>query len=198
MTDMLEQLREQKVLPVLRLPDAARAVAAAEAALGAGLVVIELTATTPHWDSALAALAGRDEAVVGLGTVVTGDVARRALDSGARFLVSPWSAPEVRDVAREAGVPFVEGAFTPGEVADVAGRGPVKLFPAHVGGPQLVRSLRQVLPDAVIVPTGGISLDEVPAWLDAGAHAVGLGSDLLAPGALDRLADLLTDPTAAG
>ena len=190
--ELLPRLREQLVLPVLRLPDAASAVTAAESALAAGLPVVELTATTPGWDVALARLiAVNDGAVVGLGTVVSADIARQAVDVGAAFLVSPWPVPEVREVAASAGVAFIEGAYSPGEIADVASRGPVKLFPAHVGGPQLVRSLRQLLPDVVIVPTGGIALEDVPRWLEAGAHAVGVGSDLLAPGAFDRLAGLL-------
>jgi 2-dehydro-3-deoxyphosphogluconate aldolase / (4S)-4-hydroxy-2-oxoglutarate aldolase len=135
------------------------------------------------------------DATVGLGTVTSADIARRALDCGARFLVSPWPVPEVREVAHRAGVPFLEGAFSPGEVADVASRGPVKLFPAHVGGPQLLRSLKAVLPEAVIVPTGGIALVDVARWLDAGSYAVGVGGDLLAPGGFDRLATLLADRT---
>jgi 2-keto-3-deoxy-6-phosphogluconate aldolase len=195
--DVLTLLREQVVLPVLRLPDAAAATAAAELALTAGLSLLELTATTPQWETALSrVIAEHDEAVVGLGTVVSGEIARRALDCGARFLVSPWPAPQVRDVARAAGVPFLEGGFSPGEVADIASRGPVKLFPAHVGGLQLLRSLRAVLPGSVIVPTGGIALDDVPDWLDAGAYAVGVGSDLLAAGAFDRLGALLAARTA--
>jgi 2-dehydro-3-deoxyphosphogluconate aldolase / (4S)-4-hydroxy-2-oxoglutarate aldolase len=196
-SDVLTRLRDQQVLPVLRLTDAATAIAAAESALAAGLSLLELTATTPQWDTALAqVIAEHDEAAVGLGTVVSADIARRALDCGARFLVSPWPVPEVREVADRAGVPFLEGAFSPGEVADVASRGPVKLFPAHVGGPQLLRSLKALLPEAVIVPTGGIALTDVPLWLDAGSYAVGVGSDLLAPGGFDRLATLLAARTA--
>jgi 2-dehydro-3-deoxyphosphogluconate aldolase/(4S)-4-hydroxy-2-oxoglutarate aldolase len=190
--DVLTTLRAQQVVPVLRLPDAETAIAATESVLAAGLSLLELTATTPQWDTALSrVIAEHDGAIVGLGTVVSADIARRAVDCGARFLVSPWPVPEVREVADRAGVPFLEGAFTPGEVADVASRGPVKLFPAHVGGPQLLRSLKALLPDAVIVPTGGIALSDVPAWLDAGSFAVGVGGDLLAPGGFDRLAALL-------
>jgi len=190
--DVLTRLRDQQVLPVLRLPDAATAIAAAESALAVGLSLLELTATTPQWETALSqVIAEHDEAAVGLGTVVSADIAHRALDCGAHFLVSPWPVPEVREVADRAGVPFFEGAFSPGEVADVASRGPVKLFPAHVGGPQLLRSLKAVLPEAVIVPTGGIALGDVIGWLDAGSYAVGVGGDLLAPGGFDRLATLL-------
>lgn len=196
MTDpeaLLARLLEQRVLPVLRLPTAGDAAAAAGSMFAAGLRVVELTATTAGWEQAVAdtqrgAPLG---AVLGLGTVTDPEVARRAVQSGVQFLVSPWPAPKVREVARAAGVAFLEGAFSPGEVAAAAARGPVKVFPAHVGGPSYVASLRQLLPGAVLVPTGGIALREVAAWLDAGAAAVGIGSDLLRPGATQRLSELL-------
>ena len=79
----------------------------------------------------------------------------------------------MREVAR---IPFIEGGFTPAEVAAAAGRGIAKLFPAHVGGPAYLRSLLAVMPGAKIMPTGGIPLAHVQSWLDAGALAVGIGS----------------------
>lgn len=169
-----------RVVPVLRTPDADGAVRAAEAVLGAGLRVVELTATTPGWAGALAGLrdAHRD-AVLGAGTVTTADDARRAIDAGADFLVSPYPAERVRAVAADAGIAFLEGGLTPGEVAAAAARGIAKLFPAHVGGPAYLRSVLAVLPGARIVPTGGIALSDVPAYLAAGAYAVGVGSDLV-------------------
>ena len=117
-----------------------------------------------------------------MGTMTTVADAERALAGGAQFLVSPWPVPAVRPVADEAGVAFLEGACTPAELADAVSRGPVKLFPAHLGGPSYLRSMLAVLPGARIVPTGGIRLGDVGAWLAAGAAAVGVGSDLAAPG----------------
>lgn len=192
----LERIQQQRVLPVLRLSSADAALVAAEKLLGQGLRVIELTATTPDWLNALQDLqtASYDDALVGMGSVVDEATARAAVDAGAGFLVSPWSAPTVRAVAEGAGVPFLEGAFSPAEVAAGAALGPVKLFPAHVGGPQMLRSLLALLPDAVVVPTGGIALDDVAAWLSAGAHAVGVGSDLLRQGAAEVLYTLLGEP----
>ena len=180
MPDFVDALCAQRILPVLRLPDTESALAAARTALGAGLGIVELTATTRGWAAAVAAL--REEvptAIVGLGTVTTRHLATSAVEAGAGFLVSPWPAPEVREVAASSGLPFLEGAFTPAEVADVSRQGPVKVFPAHLGGPQYLRSLRQVLPEAVLVPTGGIALADAAAWLDAGASAVGIGRDLV-------------------
>ena len=193
---LLDQLAGQRVLPVLRTPSADEAVRAAGEVVAAGLTVVELTATTPDWPSALREVVASSpsETLVGLGTVTDADTALRAVDCGAAFVVSPWSVPDVRRVTDTVGIPFLEGAFSPGEIAAAATQGPVKLFPAHVGGVQLLVSIRALLPDAVIVPTGGIALDDVPSWLSAGAHAVGVGSALLQPGVLARLPELLGTP----
>ncbi|MEV5752976.1 bifunctional 4-hydroxy-2-oxoglutarate aldolase/2-dehydro-3-deoxy-phosphogluconate aldolase [Actinoallomurus sp. NPDC052308] len=182
-----------RVLPVLRTPDADGAVRAADTLLAAGLTVIELTATTPGWADALAGLRrANPAAVLGAGTVTTAEDARRALDAGADFLVSPHPAEAVRAVAAETGTVFLEGGFTPGEVAAAAGRGIAKLFPAHVGGPAYLRSVLAVLPGARVVPTGGIALTDVPAYLEAGAYAVGVGSDLVkAPDPATAVRELL-------
>jgi 2-dehydro-3-deoxyphosphogluconate aldolase/(4S)-4-hydroxy-2-oxoglutarate aldolase len=190
---IIDQLRAQRVLPVLRLPSAPEATKAATAMFELGLEVVELTATTPGWETALRDTV-RDadpEAVVGLGTVTDADLAERAIQAGARFLVSPWPVPAARAVASAHDVLFIEGAFTPAELAEGVARGPAKLFPAHVGGPQYLKSMLAVLPGATVIPTGGITLGEVGDWLRAGASAVGIGSDLLRPGAADTLAEVL-------
>jgi len=169
------------VLPVLRVADAASAVTDAERLIGLGVGVVELTATTPGWPEAVGTLR-RDhpQVLVGLGTVRDPEAARRAVDAGAQFLVSPHLVPEVRAALGGDGseVPLVEGGFTPTEVATAASGGLAKLFPAHVGGPAYLHTLLAVLPDAELVPTGGIGPDDVEAWLDAGAVAVGVGSAL--------------------
>ena len=202
---IIDQLRSQRVLPVLRLPSASEASKAATAMFDLGLEVVELTATTPEWETALRDTV-RDadaNAAIGLGTVTDADIAERAIQAGARFLVSPWPVPAVRDVAEATGVLFIEGAFTPAELADGVGpfnQRPTKLFPAHVGGPQYLKSMLAVLPGATVIPTGGIALTEVSTWLTAGAAAVGIGSDLLKPGAADALQEILAtlEPTEGG
>lgn len=192
MSTFLTALAGQRLLPVLRTDDPDAAVTSAQAAIEAGLLLVELTATTPDWARALAQLRQRHpEALIGLGTVTSASLARAAVAAGASFLVSPWPVPEVRTVTDEAGLPFLEGAFTPAEVASAGARGPVKLFPAHVGGPAYVRSLRQVLPGAVLVPTGGIRLSEVETWLESGATAVGVGRDLFSGDLARHVADVL-------
>jgi 2-dehydro-3-deoxyphosphogluconate aldolase / (4S)-4-hydroxy-2-oxoglutarate aldolase len=183
LTDVCAVIGAARLLPVLRVASADQALALTERLVDAGLPAVELTATTACWADAVAALRARaDDLVVGAGTITTADDARAAVDAGAHFLVSPYPAPAVRPVADAAGIPFIEGGYTPGEVADAASRGVAKLFPAHVGGPTFLRSLSAVLPSARIIPTGGIRLTDVGTWLAAGAFAVGVGSDLTAPG----------------
>ncbi|THA57653.1 bifunctional 4-hydroxy-2-oxoglutarate aldolase/2-dehydro-3-deoxy-phosphogluconate aldolase [Streptomyces sp. A1136] len=187
----------QRLLPVLRDTDAARSVRRTAALLAAGCRAVELTTTTPDWSTAvartvpLADVLGRP-ALIGVGTVTTAALAERALAAGARFLVSPYPAPEVRAVAAERGAVFIEGAFTPGEVASaVRYGGAAKVFPAHVGGPAFIRSLKAVLPEALIVPTGGIHPARARDWLAAGATAVGIGAGL--PADAGELAAVFAD-----
>ncbi|MFJ3921956.1 bifunctional 4-hydroxy-2-oxoglutarate aldolase/2-dehydro-3-deoxy-phosphogluconate aldolase [Streptomyces sp. NPDC090022] len=190
-------LAAQRLLPVLRDADADGAVTRTTALLAAGCRAVELTTSTPGWDGAVArtvSLADRHgrPALIGVGTVTAAAQAEAALDAGAGFLVSPHPAPEVREVADRRGAVFVEGGFTPGEIAAAARRGgSAKVFPAHVGGPRFIRSLKAVLPEALIIPTGGIRPAEIHEWLAAGAAAVGIGAGLPADPA--ELAAVFTD-----
>jgi 2-dehydro-3-deoxyphosphogluconate aldolase/(4S)-4-hydroxy-2-oxoglutarate aldolase len=163
------------VVPVVREESADEARSVAAWLIEQGLEVVELTASTPGWERAVGSL---EDVIVGVGTLRTREDAQRAVAAGARFLVTPCPAPDVRAVADAANVPLLEGGFTPGEVLAAADRGIAKLFPAHVGGTALLRSILALSPGARIVPTGGIGLADVPAWLDAGAYAVGIGSEL--------------------
>jgi 2-dehydro-3-deoxyphosphogluconate aldolase/(4S)-4-hydroxy-2-oxoglutarate aldolase len=192
--NVLGAIGSQRVLPVLRLPSVDEAVRAAMAVLEAGLPLVELTATTPGWEKALTAVCGDlpPGCGVGLGTVTDAATAEAAIAAGAAFLVSPWAAPAVREVAAAAGVLFLEGAFSPTEIAAAAAHGPVKVFPASSLDPGYLRALRPVLPrGTLLVPTGSIRLADVPRWLGAGAYAVGVGGDLFTDdGRTVRLAEL--------
>jgi 2-dehydro-3-deoxyphosphogluconate aldolase/(4S)-4-hydroxy-2-oxoglutarate aldolase len=164
----------QKVVPVIRGPSA---LDTAQRLLGSGMSVIELTTTIPSWQSVIAQVrSAYPDATLGMGTVTTARDAVAAQEVGADFLVSPWPSSAVREVAH---VPFIEGGFTPAEIAAAAAHGIAKLFPAHVGGPAYLRSLLAVIPGAKIIPTGGIQPSEVDEWLAAGALAVGIGADRL-------------------
>jgi 2-dehydro-3-deoxyphosphogluconate aldolase/(4S)-4-hydroxy-2-oxoglutarate aldolase len=165
-----------------------------EALVRGGVETIELTIDTPGALAAVseAAAAGR---AVGVGTVLTADQVRASADAGARFVVSPALVPEVIEVALALGLEPLPGVFTATELVQAlaAGTRAVKLFPASAGGPGYLRALRGPFPSVPIVPTGGVRIDDIGAYLAAGAVAVALGSELVgrsAPASDDDLAEI--------
>ena len=187
--DVEAAIGAQGGVPVLRAATAEGAHAASTRLIEAGLSVIELTATTLGWAELLRTLLNdHPDAVIGMGTITTGEDAEIACGAGARFLVSPFPVDNARRAAQEADTLFIGGGFSPGEVAAAAGFGLCKLFPAHVGGVAYLKTLRAILPKARIMPTGGIGLTSVGDWLRAGAFAVGVGSDLSKAPDLDAAA----------
>jgi 2-dehydro-3-deoxyphosphogluconate aldolase/(4S)-4-hydroxy-2-oxoglutarate aldolase len=148
-----------------------------------GITVIELTLTTPDAIRSMTQLRSvwGDRAFIGMGTVTTKGQARDCIAAGAQFLVTPITVPEVAHIATEAGVPILMGAFSPTEVATAWDHGAtaVKIFPASQVGPSYLRELRGPFPEIVTMPSGGAAIDDIPAWLSAGAAAVSLGGSLI-------------------
>ena len=146
-----------------------------------GVDVVEVPLGVPGALSAISSLVARfPSALVGAGTVMTAANARAAVDAGARFLLSPVLRPDVIEAAHAAGVAAVPGAFTPTEIDACmrAGADLVKLFPTDRLAPADLRVLLAALPDAKLLPTGGISSANAAEWLAAGAVAVGVGGAL--------------------
>lgn len=179
---VLERIRIQRAVPVLRSADAEDAVSTARACARGGMSVIELTRSTPEVERAIAELAADPELLVGLGTVTSPEQVRAGVASGARFIVSFGFDPAVVEAARELDVAVVPGALTPTEVRRCANAGAsaVKLFPARLIEPAYLRDLRAVMPGTELMVTGGIgaSAEAIAPWLEAGALAIGLGSAL--------------------
>jgi len=179
------------VIPIIRAPSADAAVAVAEALLQAGLPVAEITMTVPNAIAAIGAVAKRfpGKLLVGAGTVTDAETARRAVDAGAEFIVTPCLVPAVIEAAQRAGVAVLPGALTPGEVFEAFRHGAdmVKVFPAQsVGGAAYLRALRGPFPDIPLVPTGGVTLENMAELFTAGAAAVGVGTELISQDALAR------------
>ena len=176
-------LLDGRVVAVLRARAAGDYPAVVEVLVDAGIRSIELTLTTPGTLDVLPAIVAAvgSAAEVGVGTVLSGDDAERALARGAAFLVTPTVRPAVIATAVGAGRPVYPGALTPTEVeADwSAGASAVKVFPASVVGPAYLRALAGPFPDVLAMPSGGVAVDDAPAWLAAGAIAVSLGGELL-------------------
>jgi 2-dehydro-3-deoxyphosphogluconate aldolase/(4S)-4-hydroxy-2-oxoglutarate aldolase len=169
-----------RVIAIGRNLDPERAVRIGEALADRGVPAFEVTLQGPAALDAIGELHARlgDRLLVGAGTVLDVDGAAAAVNAGATFLVMPVTDVEVIRWASERGVPVFPGALSPTEVLTAwrAGASAIKLFPASVGGPALLRELRGPFPDIPLMPTGGVTADNARALLDAGAVAVGVGS----------------------
>ena len=174
------------IIAVVRADSAQDAVRLAEAVLAGGLPVVEITLTVPGALQVVERLAQDfgDAALIGAGSVRDADGARACIASGARFVVSPVLETGVIEACRAQDVAVIPGALTPTEIlaACAAGADLVKVFPASaLGGPGYIRALRNPLPGLGLVPTGGVTLASIPAYIGAGASALGAGSDLVDP-----------------
>jgi 2-dehydro-3-deoxyphosphogluconate aldolase / (4S)-4-hydroxy-2-oxoglutarate aldolase len=172
---------EEKVIPVARGLDARSAPLIADALRAGGISSIEVTVEGDGGIDAIAAISGGDM-VVGAGTILTVHQADGAVAAGASFLVTPHLDIELIEWASTHAVPMVPGALTPTEIVTAWRYRPpaVKVFPAHIGGPAYLKSLRGPFPDVSLIPTGGIDGSNIAAYLDAGAVAVGVGGWLTA------------------
>jgi 2-dehydro-3-deoxyphosphogluconate aldolase/(4S)-4-hydroxy-2-oxoglutarate aldolase len=168
------------VLAILRAPTADAFAAVANVLVESGITALEITLTSHGAIEAIAGLRRQlpDSVAVGAGTVLTLDDAKAAVDAGAAFLVSPVFDPELIGASP---VPFIPGTRTPTEIygAHRAGAPLVKLFPAAGLGPSFLRDVRGPLPQIDIMPTGGVKIEDIAAWLLAGAKAVGVGGPLI-------------------
>jgi len=184
--NVLETLRADRALTVVRAETIPDAVDLCHALAEGGLRTVELTFTTPGVLDHLASAAAVPGVLLGAGTVMTGEQAKAAVDAGAKFLVTPGLRPAVAEAAAGAGVPVFLGAFTPTEVAQALdlGSAAVKIFPAGRLGPGYLKDLRGPYPGVGLLPSGGISAENASAFLDAGALAVCAGTSVVPPAAV--------------
>lgn len=185
-------LRAGPVAPVLTIDDADRAPALAQTLWNAGVRVFEVTLRTPAGLTALAAMSEAvPKAVVGVGTVATAEHLRQARDAGASFAVAPGHTPELLAAAAQVGLPLIPGVATPSEMMRAREAGAVvqKLFPAEaLGGPALLRSVADPLPDITFWPTGGIDDTKIANYLQL-PNVLAIGSSRMAPRAEIARAD---------
>lgn len=176
-------IRECRLITILRLRDHSHVLDIATTLVDNGIQVLEVTLEHPDGLRSVERVAAAlgDRAVVGAGTVMDAASVRAARDAGGRFCVSPHLDADVVAAANDAGLLPVPGAFTPTEIVRATSLGApfVKLFPAASVGVGYLSALRGPLPDVQVIPTGGVTAENAPTWLRAGAAAVALGSDLV-------------------
>lgn len=181
----VSRLIDLGAVAVLRLRDAAPAERVIDAICAGGVRAVEVTVTIPDALALIERTARRlgDDVLLGVGSVLDPETARRAVDAGARYVVSPVFDAEVVARAHDLGVPALPGAFSPTEVlrAHRSGADIVKVFPAEVFGVPFIKGVLAPMPFLRLMPTGGVTPDNVGDWIRAGAVAVGVGSALLDP-----------------
>jgi 2-dehydro-3-deoxyphosphogluconate aldolase/(4S)-4-hydroxy-2-oxoglutarate aldolase len=183
-SDVIQQIRDTGVVPVVRASSADEAMRAIEAIRKGGVSVLEITMTVPGALDVIEQVSERygSEVLVGAGTVLDAETARACILAGAQFVVSPAINLETIECCRRYGIAVLPGALTPTEVVQAwtAGADFVKVFPAGaVGGASYIKALKAPLPQIELVPTGGVSLKTAADFIKAGASALGVGADLV-------------------
>jgi len=186
--ELLERTLKDRLVAIIRLRHEAPLARVAEALVAGGIRALEFTLTSPGAVPAITACRARlgNDVIVGAGTVLDAEEARRCLDAGAQFLVSPGFDPAVVALARERGALAMPGALTPTEIVTAwrAGADVVKVFPARAFGPRYIADLLAPLPQIPLMPTGGVDETNVADYLRAGAVGVAVGGRLVAEDAV--------------
>ncbi len=179
---VLKSLQEIGLVPVLRAESVEQALLLAGAIAEGGVSVLEVTMTVPGAIQVMRTLAKqRPDILVGAGTVLDAETARMCILEGAQFVVSPALNLKTIEMCHRYSIAVLPGALTPTEVVHAwqAGADVVKIFPASaLGGAKYLTALRGPLPHVKLIPTGGVSLATAKEFLEAGAFALGVGSDL--------------------
>jgi 2-dehydro-3-deoxyphosphogluconate aldolase/(4S)-4-hydroxy-2-oxoglutarate aldolase len=186
---LIQQIVQEGVVAVLRGKSPEEVVQMAHYAIAGGIKVIEVTMTVPSALRAIEQLASRyssaspdspDFAIIGVGTVLDPETARAAILSGAEFVVGPSLNAQTVQLCNRYRVPIMPGCMTIQEIQTALELGVdiVKLFPGQLYSPSMITAIQGPLPQANIMPTGGVNLNNLAEWIHAGAVAVGIGSDL--------------------
>lgn len=188
MIDKVRSLVAQfRLVAIIRLDDLSQAVAISRALLDAGVYVQEFTLSNPAAIEAIRQVTAAipqfssDEAAIGLGSVRTASEVKQAVEAGAQFIVTPITELSVIEQCKAARVPVMPGAFTPTEIATAwnAGADFVKVFPVRSLGPTYIKDVLAPMPHLRLMPTGGVDLNNMQSFFDAGAAAVGVGGNII-------------------
>ncbi|MGC9468544.1 MAG: bifunctional 4-hydroxy-2-oxoglutarate aldolase/2-dehydro-3-deoxy-phosphogluconate aldolase [Anaerolineae bacterium] len=187
--EKLNLIRETGIIAIMRANSSDQLIAAADAIKAGGVRVIEVTMTTPGALDVIKEATARygEDVLFGAGSVLDAETARAAILAGAGFIVAPTLSLSTVELCSRYGVPAVPGIFTPTEALTAweAGADMVKLFPASIGGPGLVKAILAPLPQLEIVPVGGVNLGTAADFVRNGAAALGVGSSLVNQKLLD-------------
>lgn len=196
---ILNKLSQVGVVAVLRADSKEEALKVSHAVVKGGIKGLELTFTVPQADEVIRELVetyqDQSDIVIGAGTVLDATTARLAIMAGAEYIVSPAFDKETAEMCNLYQIPYLPGCMTITEMKTAlkAGVDILKLFPGSAFGPSVVGAFKAPMPQLNIMPTGGVSLENMGEWFKAGVVAVGVGGNLLAPaktGDFDKVTEL--------
>lgn len=177
---ILKKIHEKYLIAVIRGKDAQDAVEIANHAVKGGITAIEITFSTVGAEDAIASLANNPHILVGAGTVLDEITARIAILKGAKFIVSPHFSRDIAIVCNQYSIPYLPGCGSVTEILNALkiGVDVVKLFPGSLLGPGFIKDVHGPIPHVHMMPSGGVSLDNLCDWVKNGAFAIGVGSAL--------------------
>lgn len=176
----LEKIQKERLVAVIRTQTKEKFFSIASTLLENDFTVIEVTLTTPNAMEIIEELSLRKNAVIGAGTVVNVEQAKKAIRSGATFIVSPYFDRETAQYLSEYQIPYIPGCMTVKEMAEAMKYGCelLKLFPASQFSSKIINDIKGPLPDIKIMPTGWVDSSNAKDWLKSGSFAVGIGSEI--------------------
>ena len=178
---ILDELKASGIVAVVRGKSHEEARGYMEACLKGGIKSLELTYTIPNVCELIKEYSSHAEALIGVGSVLNGKMASDAIEAGAKYVVSPGYSEEVNKVCKEMNVLYLPGCMTVSEIMKAmdAGNKMIKLFPGDVFGAKYVKAIKAPIPNVEIMPTGGVSVDNIEEWFANGVSCVGVGSSLI-------------------
>lgn len=194
---ILKKIQEGKIVAVVRGETGEEALGISQACIKGGIKNIEVTFTTPNALEVIKNLANESEksdTVIGAGTVLDAETARLAILYGAKYIVSPHFSKEISEICNIYSIPYMPGCLSATEMVEALKTGVdvVKVFPGGTVGSSYIENIKGPLPNINLMPSGGVSLDNVTDWLNKGSFAVGVGSVLtkgIAPGNYDAIVE---------
>jgi 2-dehydro-3-deoxyphosphogluconate aldolase/(4S)-4-hydroxy-2-oxoglutarate aldolase len=182
---VLTRVVESGLVAIVRTDSADQAARIADACAQGGVAALEITFTVPGAAVVISDLAKRyrpEQITIGAGTVLDPETARVAILAGAQFLVSPSVNADTARLANRYQIPYMPGAGTVRDVVEAmeCGADIIKVFPGETLGPEFIKAVKGPLPQASLMPTGGVSIENAGAWIKAGAVALGVGGNLIA------------------
>lgn len=197
----LKRITDTGVVAVVRAENSDMAEKIAKACIDGGVPAIEITFTVPGAAEVIASLKRTftsAELIVGAGTVLDSETARIAILAGAEYIVSPSFDLETAKLCNRYQIPYMPGCMTITEIVKAmeVGADVIKVFPGSVYGPNVIKAIKGPIPQAVLMPTGGVNIENVSEWIKNGCIAVGVGGELTA-GAKTGNYELITETAKA-